>query len=713
MQAGAALIDDGSISADKVDFSTINVGVIDGTAIAPRTLPADRLVLNSITDQEIAPNAITASELADDSVDTAALQAGAVTGGVGGKIATDTITADNLAPASVGTSELIDAAVTTAKVGQNQITGGSAGSLALNTITTDNVAEINGSKLSDDSVTAQQIAPDAITTSELADNSVDAAAIGVGQVSGAAGTKATIASGSIDTSDLANGLITDVKLAPGAANNAAVLDGAITNVKITGPINLDKLPATTAGGQVLAGPTGGPGNVTARVLVSTDLPVAAIGARGAVEPGAGLQMSGNAIGLDMTITPSVGRSVVEYDQYGRVTAGGPIELADLPTLTSAVMPLATNAQVGAVSVPGPGLQVDGSGALTHALSGATAGTYTKVTINQYGHVTTGDLLNGADIPPISADKLTTGELDIARIADRSLTAIKFANYATTLIQEAEPPGFDYYTGQFWYRESDAQLRTWSSNSWIPVGFGRLSQENLRFCGTFDAATGNIDQITAFGSQAGMTAGAAVPTATDALTGAYLVATTPGTFNGQVYDNGDWTLCLGATQGWQRVDTLNGAGTSTIKLSDLLDTTITTPANGDTLIFDIGTNKWINKPTAAQKASFVEALDGVRTSYTLTRDAGNVNNLLISIGGILQEPGVDFTFTAPRTVNFPASPPAGSDYWVLIEGVASTGGGGGGGGGTTLPDGTAAAEYLGWVPGSSSWQPKDTLDGGTF
>ncbi|MFZ9260904.1 MAG: hypothetical protein ACO23G_10755 [Limnohabitans sp.] len=585
--------------------------------------------------------------------------------------------------------------VTAAEIAAGAVTGGPAGEIALGTITSDNIASIAGGKLDASTVTARELGP--------------------GAVAGSATTsgKVHIEAGSIGTTDIAANAVTANELADNAVDTGSVIDGAITSAKLAGGIAASKLADTTGPGQVLAGPSGAAGAVTARALVGTDLPVAMIGARGAVEPGAGLQMSGNAIGLDMTITPSVGRSVVEYDQYGRVTAGGPIELADLPTLTSAVLPLATNADVGAVSVPGPGLQVDGAGALTHALSGATAGTYTKVTINQYGHVTTGNLLNGADIPPISADKLTSGELDIARIADRSLTAIKFANYATTLIQEAVPPGFDYYTGQFWYRESDAQLRVWSGNSFIPVGFGRLSQENLRFCGTFDAATELIDQITAFGNQAGMVAGAAVPTATDALTGAYLVATTPGTFNGQVYDNGDWTLCLGATQGWSRVDTLNGTGTTTIKLSDLLDTTITTPANGDTLIFDAGTNKWINKPTAAQKASFTGAFDGVRTSYTLTRDAGSVNSLLISIGGILQEPGVDFTFTAPRTVNFPTPPPVGSDYWILVEGVASTGGGGGGGGGTTLPDGTAAEEFLGWVPGSSSWQPKDTLDGGLY
>lgn len=263
----------------------------------------------------------------------------------------------------------------------------------------------------------------------------------------------------------------------------------------------------------------------------------------------------------------------------------------------------------------------------------------------------------------------------------------------------------------WYQESSAQLRMFNGNSWMPVGFGRLSEENLRFCGTFDAATSSVVQITQFGVTAGLTAGAALPAATDPLAGVYLVVTVPGTYNGTVYDNGDWVLCLGAAQGWVRVDTLTGGGTTTIRLEDLLDTKITTPASGDTLIFDSTINKWINKPTAAQKASFVEHIDGSRGSFTLSRDAASANNLLISIGGIIQEPGVDFTFTAPRTVNFVTPPPAGIDYWVIVEGVTTSGGGGGGG--TTLPDGTAAEEYLQWSATLSSWQPSTTLTGGVY
>ncbi len=429
-----------------------------------------------------------------------------------------------------------------------------------------------------------------------------------------------------------------------------------------------------ATGTVWAGPdSASSGAPTFRRLVGTDLPGATAGVRGAVKPDASFTVDGNA-------------------------------QLSLNTATSTVM--------GGVKVAGPDLQVDATGQLKHVASTLAAGDYTKVTTDANGHVIGGQVqIGNADIANLDAGKLTQGILPAARIDNHSIAKEKLANYATTIIQETDP-GPGSYIGQFWYRESDAQLRTWSANSWIPVGFGRLSQENLRFCGTFNAATGNVTQVTTFGTTAGLTAGAAIPAATEQLTGVYLVATTPGTYNTEVYDNGDWVLCIG-TQ-WIRVDTLASAGGgSTINLGDLLNVTLTTPQSGDSLIFDASTNTWKNRTTHGVKITLIEAFDGVRTSFTTSRQVVSENNLIVSVGGVIQEPGVDFT--APpggNTLNFLAPPPAGSDHWVLQE-AAVDGGGGGGGGGTVLLPGTAAEEYLKWNPTLNAWRPSDTLDGGGY
>ena len=769
LQIGPDAVGASELADNSVDTAAIQASAVTNAKVATNTLTGDRLVANTVTTREIGPDAITATELANNSVDTAAIIDGNVTnaklaaGIDGAKLTDGSITDAKLT--TVNGSRLFADSVTAREIGPNAVTASELADNSVDTAAVINAAITNakvapatltGDRLVAGTVTSREIATDAITASELANNAVDTAA-----VQNAAITNAKLAAG-IDGAKLTDGTVTDAKLASGIdggklvagsvsatqigpnavgasqlANNSvdtnAVIDAAITDRKIAGPIDGSKIaPGTLPPGSIGAvtdrgldqttGNIGHTNAITAGIrsgitfdaqghitnttaLIGSDLPVGTATTIGGLSVPASSGLTVNGVGaLDHSSSILAGTtSGITYDEHGHITSAAALSSTDLP--------LATSTTAGAVSVPGPGLTVDGTGAVTHDDTTVLPGSYPKVTVNQQGHVIAGLPLAAADIPNISADKLTSGTLDISRIADRSLTNPKFADYSTVLIQEAEPSGTDHYTGQFWYQESTAQLRTWSGNSWIPVGFGRLSEENLRFCGTFDASTGNVDQITTFGSAAGLVPGAPIPAASDTLTGAYLVATTPGTYNGQLYDNGDWTLCLGQAQGWQRVDTLNGAGSTTVKLSDLLDVTITTAASGDTLIFDGATNKWINKPTAAQKATFVEAIDGSRTTFTLTRDADSANNLLVSLGGIIQEPGVDFTFTAPRTVNFAGPPPNDIDYWIIIEGVASTGGGGGGG--TTLPDGTAAEEYLQWSATLGSWQPSKVLVGGTY
>lgn len=548
---------------------------------------------------------------------------------------------------------------------------------------------IPGAKLVPDSVTSKEIGPDAVTDSELADNAVDTAAI-------------------------QDGAVTDPKVAYGI-NGAKLTNDTVTASKIPASSldrGLDKTSGAIGHTNVVAAATmsgitfDGQGHISNAVrLVGTDLPPATSVDLGGVSVPADSGLTVSGVGaLDHANNITAGSmSGVTYDEHGHIVTAVPLVGSDLP--------VATEISLGAVMVPqGDALTVDGNGVLSHDDSGVAPGVYPKVTVDVNGHVTFGSGLDAGDIPALDASILTTGTLDPARIGDLSITREKLADNAISYIQEAQPPvGAIHHVGCLWYQESTAQLRMWNGNSWMPVGFGRLSQENLRFCGTFDAQHHTVVDVTPFGTTAGLVAGGALPVATDALTGVYLVVSAPGTFDGNTYDNGDWVLCLGATEGWVRIDTLTGGGGATIRLDDLLNVTITNPDAGHTLIFDPIANQWVNRTTAARKAAFVEAIDGTRTSFQLTQDASDANNLLISIGGVIQEPGIDFAFAAPRAVSFVSAPPAGIEHWVIIEGVASTGGGGG----TTLPDGTAANELLGWSNTLSAWQPVAAVDGGSY
>ena len=225
------------------------------------------------------------------------------------------------------------------------------------------------------------------------------------------------------------------------------------------------------------------------------------------------------------------------------------------------------------------------------------GVYPKVTVDQYGHVTAGVPLQAVDIPSLDASKITTGTFGTALIGDRSVTLAKLADYSISYIQEAMPPLTGNHIGCLWYQESTAGLHMWNGNSWMPISIGRLSQENLRYCGTIDATTGLITGVTSFGTAAGYSIGDALKNASDQLTGTYFVVDVPGSSIPQTpsitYDNGDWVLCNGAAAGYVRIDTLSGGGGGGAnRLNDLLDVTITSPTDGQMFVYT-GAGQWVN------------------------------------------------------------------------------------------------------------------------
>jgi hypothetical protein len=671
------------------------------TLIDDAQIPGAKLVPDSVTAKEIAPNAVTASELADNAVDTAAIADLAVTnskiaaGVDGAKLIADSVSAAQIAPNAVTASELADGAVDTAAVQNAAVTndklaaGIDGAKLVDGSVANAKLASgIDGAKLMPDTVTAREIGANAITASELADGAVDTTA-----VQDLAITNAKLASG-IDGAKLTDDTVTAAKI-PAASLNRG-LDKAGGAIGHTNAVTAASRNGITFDAQ---------GHITGTApLAPVDLPIATQSAVGAVSiPAAsGLTVSGSgAVNHASTIAAGT-RSGITYNATGHITAAVALIPDDIPT--------ASQIAKGGVIVPGPELTLDAAGTLHHADSGVSAGTYPKVTVDARGHVTAGGALIAGDIPSLDATKLNTGILDPARIGDRSIVQEKLADYAISFIQEAEPTaGNLYHNGMLWYQESTAQLHMWNGNSWMSVGsLGRLGTENMRFCGTFNAATGEIVDLTTFGTAGGFAAGA-IPTATDAMTGAYFVCKTAGTYSGSAYDNGDWVLCLGAAKGWVRIDTLNG-GSSSLAIKDLIDVRITSPANGETLIYDSTANKWVNRPTAGTKATFTQAPDGIRTSFTLTSDGSAATGLLISVGGVIQEPNKDYAFVGPRTVNFTSPLPVGIDYWVLIEGVPGTGGGGGG---ASLPTGTADEPYLQWNNTLGSWVASTVIDGGGY
>jgi hypothetical protein len=409
---------------------------------------------------------------------------------------------------------------------------------------------------------------------------------------------------SVTNEKLADG-IDGSKLLDGSVDGSKLVDGSLDGGKID-EVPLDKLP-DCAQNHFVAGRPGGNAPPIYRGITSFDLPHATPTDIGGVSVPVvgGLAVNSGALSIDNTVTPAT-NPVITYNSHGLVTASRALQPNDLPSGSGSevgavkpgdglsvrpdgtldVVP-ATSVSIGGV-IQGAGITIAADGKISQSLSGVAPGTYPKVTVNDQGTVTAGLALELSDLPEIDAGNLTIENIPGQNLNDKSVTRRKLADYAITYIQEDQPlvDVNVVHIGCLWFQESTATLNMWNGNSWMSVGIGRLSAENLRYCGIFNADTGLITGVTQFGVSEGFAVGDAITAPTDELTGVYFVADTSGNgvnqpdVVGKTFDAGDWIICNGATAGWARIDTaVGGGGGGSSNLEDLLDVDVRTKQPG--------------------------------------------------------------------------------------------------------------------------------------
>jgi len=283
----------------------------------------------------------------------------------------------------------------------------------------------------------------------------------------------------------------------------------------------------------------------------TNLPVATSSVAGAVSiPAAGglALTGGGALSHSNAVTGGAStRSGITFDAQGHIVSTVDLVSTDLPVATNAVkgaviagsgltvdgngvvaISVATSSVLGAIKL-GTELTLNGTNQLELTAQGGIAGgtAYPKVTVNSKGIITAGDVLNAADIPSIDASKITTGSVDIARIAANTVTGAKLANYAISKIGDTTPTAD--CIGQFFFNPLSKDLALWDGNVFQPIG---ISVGEIVFAGTFNASTGSgtglITSVTAEGTGIGLTAGAALPSASVGNSKYYVVVSTGGT-----------------------------------------------------------------------------------------------------------------------------------------------------------------------------------------
>ena len=510
------------------------VAVVDASASETKKLSIGDLITNGVT--VISDNSIPGAKIlfgAND-IATANLADGSVTTA---KLADDSVTTAKLADNSVATAKVVDAAITEAKLASNSVTTAKVGDAA---ITTAKLAgnSVSTAKIADSAVSTAKLANDGVTTAKIADDAITAAKLGdestVDLVTSLPATGAFTGQLAIDTS-IGNKLYAwnggawiELKSAGsintiggstvGAVNITATTSGDSVTISAT-------LDNTGSAAQFLAGPTSAGGAVAYRTIAGGDIPVATTSAKGGViVNGEGLRMDSNTIELDNDTTASTVNYVVTYNSKGLVTGGRAITAADIPAATSSTR--------GSV-IPGSGLAVAVDGTLNHSAS-TTAGTFTKVTVDALGHVSSGATLAASDVPDLSAAKITSGSFGSALLSTGAVTAAKLADNSVAKFGGAGAtdnvvtfPTADF-KGQFFYDEKNEDLYIHNGNSYTPI---TVISGNLINAGIYNANTNTLVSVTTAGSAAGFTASSALPTPAAQNLNYYVVVSVSGTGSG--------------------------------------------------------------------------------------------------------------------------------------------------------------------------------------
>ena len=399
------------------------------------------------------------------------------------------------------------------------------------------VADLSASETK--KITAKAFTEKAVTL--IDDASIPVAKVNLSGISGTNLTDGTVTASKLNTSSIP------------ATGGLAVSSGNLGLVAPTSPIvrnagtgSLEHAASGATAGTYTKVTVDARGHVTAGTsVVAADLPVAVSGTVGVMSPGTGLTVTGGGV-LNHSSSITAGTtSGFTYNAQGHITGAVALVGADLPVATSSI--------IGGTR-PGTGLTVDGNGILSLSAAtnsvlggvivgsdfavstgtislatqgGLSAGQYTKITLNSKGVATAGTVLVAGDIPNLDASKITTGSLDIARVASNTVTGAKLANYAITKIGDTQPTADQI--GQFFFNPLSRDLFLWDGNVFQPIG---ISVGEIVFAGTFDASagggTGHVASVTAEGTAIGLVEGSPLPAAATANNRYYLVVSESGT-----------------------------------------------------------------------------------------------------------------------------------------------------------------------------------------